>query len=75
MFLVEIEQMVNEDPLQSFPSSNFDWPWGEASEVENTNVWAHENSTSGGYSEHIFKYAAKELFDQDLVTVEYKNLR
>ncbi|XP_065358233.1 probable cytosolic Fe-S cluster assembly factor GH10760 [Calliphora vicina] len=72
---IEIEQMLNEDTLQTFPNSNFDWPWAEANEMENTNVWAHENSTSGGYSEHIFKYAAKELFDQDLLTVEYKNLR
>ncbi|KAI8115080.1 hypothetical protein FF38_10900 [Lucilia cuprina] len=72
---IEIEQMLNEDHLQSFPTYNFDWPWSETNEMADANIWAHESSTSGGYSEHIFKYAAKELFEQDLITVEYKNLR
>ncbi|KAM7351174.1 putative cytosolic Fe-S cluster assembly factor GI11683 [Cochliomyia hominivorax] len=72
---IEIEQMLNEDPLQTYPCFSFDYPWGDVNEIENTNIWAHGNSTSGGYSEYIFKYAAKELFDQNLLKVEYKNLR
>lgn len=66
--------MLNEENLESFPSGKFDWPWG-GDDTNSTNVWAHELSTSGGYSEHIFKYAAKELFDKELTKVEFKNLR
>lgn len=75
LFLVEIEQMLNEELLQSYPCSAFDWPWSERNEMENCNVYAHENSTSGGYSEYIFKYAAKELFNQEVEIVEFKSLR
>lgn len=67
--------MLSDDSLQSYPTSPFDWPWSEVDKLNSYNIFAHENSTSGGYSEHIFKFAAKELFNQDLVKVEYTNLR
>lgn len=76
MFLVEIGQMLNEESLQNFSSSKFDWPWdGDFTEIDKANVWGHETSTSGGYSEHIFKYAAKELFDKELTNTDFKSLR
>lgn len=54
-------------------SISMDWPWGTSE--PSAHMWAHESSGSGGYSDHIFKYAAKELFDMDIVELEYKNLR
>lgn len=50
-----------------------DWPWGTVQPA--LSIWSHELSGSGGYSDHIFKYAAKELFNEDINTLEYKNLR
>ncbi|KAL3860976.1 hypothetical protein ACJMK2_007070 [Sinanodonta woodiana] len=35
----------------------------------------HSGGGSGGYLEHVFKFAARELFDQTLDTLEYKTLR
>lgn len=37
----------------------------------------HRNigSGSGGYSDNVFIYAAKELFGQDIQNVNYKSLR
>ncbi|KRZ10379.1 Cytosolic Fe-S cluster assembly factor NARFL [Trichinella zimbabwensis] len=37
---------------------------------ENT-LYNHEGSGSGGYLEFVFKYAAKELFNLDISSVEY----
>lgn len=31
--------------------------------------------SSGGYAEYIFRYAAKQLFNVDVGTIEYKNIR
>lgn len=74
--LVEIEQMLDDTNLDSYPCSAYDWPWDETDALEkNTHIWGHGLSTSGGYSEYIYKYAAKELFDVELSTVEFKNLR
>lgn len=59
--------------LAECKSVSLDWPWDTAEPT--TSMWAHESSGSGGYSDHIFRYAAKELFDIDVVEMEYKNLR
>lgn len=75
LFLVEIEQMLasQEKTLNDFIAEPFSWPWGINS--PGINVWAHETSGSGGYSEFIFKYAARELFDIVDPKLEYKHLR
>lgn len=79
---VEIEQMLEGNALENYPSACIDFPWWDGSGdddhpplADSTTMWAHEKSTSGGYSEHIFKYAAKTLFDVELKELEYKNLR
>lgn len=54
-------------------SMSMDWPWDTPE--PSAWMWAHESSGSGGYSDHIFKYAAKELFDMDIEELDYKNLR
>lgn len=74
-FPVEIEQMLEKDEksLASFEPVEIDWPWNTPQ--PELNVWAHESSGSGGYSDHIFKYAAKELFGDELSGLNYQNLR
>lgn len=59
--------------LMDAKSIAMDWPWTPTE--PSSQMWAHESSGSGGYSDHIFKYAAKELFDIDVVALDYKNLR
>ncbi|XP_053958434.1 probable cytosolic Fe-S cluster assembly factor GJ13047 [Anastrepha ludens] len=72
---IEIEQMLAADdkPLHIFPPSDIDSPWSAHS--QETSMWAHEFSTSGGYADHVFKYAAKELFEEDVEQLVYRNLR
>ncbi|XP_018795203.1 PREDICTED: probable cytosolic Fe-S cluster assembly factor GI11683 [Bactrocera latifrons] len=72
---IEIEQMLvsADTPLDMYTPLEIDWPW--YSRTPEASVWAHEFSTSGGYADHVFKYAAKELFDEDVEVLEYKNLR
>uniref|UniRef100_A0A1A9WES9 Fe_hyd_SSU domain-containing protein n=1 Tax=Glossina brevipalpis TaxID=37001 RepID=A0A1A9WES9_9MUSC len=73
---IEIEQMLGSQTLEKYPFSTFDYPWSDDNESSDVgNICGYESSTSGGYSEHIFKYSAKQLFDVDMTTLEYKNLR
>lgn len=72
---IEIEQMLENDgtSLKDCESGSFDWPW--TSQQSSSFLWSHETSGSGGYSDYIFKHAAKVLFNEDVEHVEYKNLR
>lgn len=38
-------------------------------------MYSHSGSTSGGYSDHIFLHAAKELFGDTISEIQYKVLR
>lgn len=69
--------MLNNDKksLPEFQKKSFDWPWNELQQQQPHCVWAHESSGSGGYSDFIFKYAARELFDITDPQLVYKNLR
>lgn len=72
---IEIEQMLEKEEkvLSEFKQGNFDWPWTES--VPEAFMWSHELSGSGGYSDYIFKHAAKALFNEDVTNLDYKNLR
>ncbi|KAL5282098.1 NARFL family protein [Megaselia abdita] len=70
---IEVEQMLINQKLQNFTPLNFDWPW--SNDAPSTILWGHENSGSGGYSDHIFKYTVRELFGEQLETVQYNSLR
>lgn len=72
---IEIEQMLEKEgkALKEFAVGSFDWPWTES--VPEKFLWSHELSGSGGYSDFIFKHAAKVLFNQEVTKLEYKNLR
>ncbi|KAH8251522.1 hypothetical protein KR038_011885 [Drosophila bunnanda] len=63
---VEIEQMLTdgEHSLPQHEPADLDWPWSH--KRPDTMVWSHESTLSGGYAEHIFKYAASELFNEDM---------
>ncbi|XP_052866052.1 probable cytosolic Fe-S cluster assembly factor AGAP009023 isoform X1 [Anopheles cruzii] len=73
---IEIEQMLESlglHTLQLIDRCPVDWPWPMARPP--AFVWSHESSGSGGYSEHIFKYAARKLFNIHVESVEFKPLR
>ncbi|KAJ3639403.1 hypothetical protein Zmor_002764 [Zophobas morio] len=75
---IELQQMLAKEDcnLESLEKSNFSQPWLLK---ENTDVSPclskHVGSGSGGYCDHIFKYAAKELFGEEVENLEYHNLR
>lgn len=66
--------MLVDKELSSFTPQDFDWPWSHE-KSSSISMWGHENSGSGGYSDHIFKYATQELFGERIENVEYKSLR
>lgn len=72
---IEIEQMLvkEEKTLSQFDQEAFDWPWTQTKPKHF--IWSHETSGSGGYSDYIFKHAAKVLFNEEVTKLEYKNLR
>ncbi|ALC40395.1 CG17683 [Drosophila busckii] len=73
---IELEQMLQteEKTLQQYEPTKLDWPWTDA--PPERMVWAHEETMSGGYAEHIFKYAAKELFNENTPDIlQFKPLR
>lgn len=54
-------------------TSFFPFPrFNSATEEELT---GHSGGGSGGYLEHIYKYAAKELFGIEVDTIQYKPLK
>lgn len=78
LFAVELEQMLSKDRvlLNDFESSTFSQPWLLKLETEVIpDLLGHLGSGSGGYSDHIFHYAAKELFGSEFEQLEYKQLR
>lgn len=74
---VELEQMLSEDglTLNEIDEGKIKQPFGSYSEEIGNKLWGHSGSGSGGYADFIFRYAAKNLFDEDTVTVDFKNLR
>ncbi|XP_044754065.1 probable cytosolic Fe-S cluster assembly factor AGAP009023 [Coccinella septempunctata] len=75
---IELEQMLEKDniSLDSLEKSTFSEPWIPTETVESLPyLRRHIGSGSGGYSDHIFKFAAKELFGIECDEVEYRELR
>lgn len=75
--------MNNENKtLDQFDRLSLDWPWPlpaplPASPASPTSSFMHrfETSGSGGFCEHIFKFAAKTLFEEHRSELEFKCLR
>lgn len=74
---IEIEQMLTGENVSLLDKNTvrMDWPWKTAGAAPTHSVYGYESSGSGGYAEHIFKYAAKELFNETVDKVEFKALR
>lgn len=63
--------------LETLEESTFSQPWllkQESTEIL-PNLTCHIGSGSGGYSDYIFKFAAKELFGIEGINLQYKTLR
>lgn len=75
---IELEQMLIKDgiSLDSLDNSTFSQPWLLKNDQEVTpSLTRHIGSGSGGYADHIFKNATKELFGKEIEKLEYKSLR
>lgn len=55
--------------------AELDYPWTGGAAADAATVWAHETSGSGGYADHLFRYAAKQLFGIHVDAIVYRNLR
>lgn len=60
--------------LQDVTPNTIQKPFGNYNELE-CNIWSHQGSGSGGYADYIYRYAAKNLFQEPDAKLELKNLR
>lgn len=67
--------MLNKDQksLDQIDREHLDWPWPLPAPT--TNLYRFESSGSGGFCEHVFKYAARSLFSDQKEVLEFKSLR
>ncbi|XP_056641236.1 probable cytosolic Fe-S cluster assembly factor GI11683 [Diorhabda sublineata] len=74
---LELEQMLSKEnfKLEDLEDGKFSQPWLPGEKDIIPSLIKHIGSGSGGYADHIFKYAAKELFGKDCDNLEYKCLR
>jgi iron only hydrogenase large subunit-like protein len=77
IFLVELEQMLNEKglTLDEIEEGKIEQPFGSYNEEVENRLWGHSGSGSGGYADFVFHYAAKNLFGEENVTVNFINLK
>eukprot|EP00058_Branchiostoma_floridae_P010022 XP_002595510.1 hypothetical protein BRAFLDRAFT_118961 [Branchiostoma floridae] len=70
----EVEAMLEKEgiSLVDVTPADLDTMFSSMSGAE---LLSHSGGGSGGYLEHIFRYAARELFEQDVQSVNYKTLR
>nr|CAH7734396.1 unnamed protein product [Callosobruchus chinensis] len=72
---IELQQMLQGEgiSLTDVPAGQFSQPWRDEGAGE---VMVSLGSGSGGYADHIFRYAAKELFGEEVsLPLEYRQLR
>ncbi|XP_046965234.1 probable cytosolic Fe-S cluster assembly factor GL21135 [Vanessa cardui] len=71
---IELEQMLENSgrSLSEIEGTNLDWPWDDS---EAPGLKSHIGSGSGGYADHVFLYAAEQLFGETNAQLVYKNLR
>ena len=72
---VEVEQMFEEKAVDfaSLAPHKLDDVIGTG--IDNNEILNHSGGTSGGYLEHVFLYAAQELFGEKVENLTYKTLR
>lgn len=73
---IELEQMLNEHnlTLNEIEEREIQKPF-EQNVEGSLNLFSHTGSGSGGYADFILRYAAKHLFEETDITVEFKSLR
>lgn len=59
--------------LEQFERHAVDWPWSLP--APSNHLHRFESSGSGGFAEHVFKFAARTLFDESKDVLEFKALR
>ena len=74
---IELEQMLNENnvPLSEINEKEVQRPFAPQMDKLKNDLYGHSGSGSGGYADFILRYAAKQLFDEEIVTVEFRSLR
>ncbi|XP_012275266.1 probable cytosolic Fe-S cluster assembly factor CPIJ010948 [Orussus abietinus] len=74
---IELQQMLSErgTPLDEISERDIERPFGLYHEQCDNVVLGHRGLGSGGYADFIFDYAARNLFQQSGVTIEFRNLR
>ncbi|PZC81596.1 hypothetical protein B5X24_HaOG212520 [Helicoverpa armigera] len=72
---IELEQMldVSGKVLNDVTGVELDWPWGQGDAPPA--VRRHIGTGSGGYADHVFLYAAQQLFGGTDAKLVYRNLR
>ncbi|GFY52399.1 cytosolic Fe-S cluster assembly factor narfl [Trichonephila inaurata madagascariensis] len=72
---VEVDAMLQTENicLNDLPSVDLDKI--SADIPMHSEIYSHSGSTSGGFSDHIFLHAAKELFGETISEIQYKILR
>lgn len=76
---IELEVLLRNEQVDfaEIESSPLDWPWDEKliARKEDEPFPVPPGSVSGGYAFHVFKYAAKELFNEDVNEIKFKPVR
>ncbi|XP_014214597.1 probable cytosolic Fe-S cluster assembly factor AAEL012261 isoform X1 [Copidosoma floridanum] len=74
---IELEQMLvhHEKSLHDIEDQEIEKPFQHQKKENDEVLLGHQGSGSGGYADFIFHYAAKTLFQETNVKLEFKNLR
>lgn len=65
--------LKDQKSLEQFDRQSVDWPWPLPAPIDH--LYRFESSGSGGFAEHVFKFAARTLFHADRDVLEFKALR
>lgn len=66
--------LKDQKTLEQFERKSLDWPWPLPVSATG-HLHRFETSGSGGFSEHVFKFAARTLFSEEKDSLEFKALR
>ncbi|XP_015440008.1 PREDICTED: probable cytosolic Fe-S cluster assembly factor GJ13047 [Dufourea novaeangliae] len=74
---IELEQMFREYNmvLNEVNEREIKRPFGPQIDNMKSDLYGHNGSGSGGYADFILRYAAKHLFEETSIHVEFKSLR
>lgn len=69
--------MISKDGItfSSLENGKFSQPWSVDNVEITPNLHRYPGSGSGGYADNLFKFASKEIFNEEVTNMEYKSLR